>query len=132
MKGLTYILLMLSVALIKLSLNIDIPMSEETEIDIKLLLITNLSFLLLVIITYFRAKQFKKWKLYFIPYVLSGIFPSILFFTDPYNLDVNFIDYINMFNTIVGFSLVLLLTFRNSDAKPITLKNNIDLFKPKQ
>lgn len=111
---------MLSVALIKLSLNIDIPLSDETEIDIKLLLITNLSFLLLVIITYFRAKQFKKWKLYFIPYVLSGIFPSILFFTDPNNLDVNFLDYINMFNTILGFSLVLLLTFKNSDAKPIT------------
>jgi len=120
MKGLTYILLMLSVALIKLSLNIDIPLSDETEIDIKLLLITNLSFLLLVIITYFRAKQFKKWKLYFIPYVLSGISPSILFFIDPYNFDTNFLDYINIFNTILGFSLVLLLTFRNSDVKPIT------------
>ena len=120
MKGLTYILLMLSVALIKLSLNIDIPLSDETEIDIKLLLITNLSFLFLVIITYFRARQFKKWKLYFLPYVLCGISPSILFFIDPYNYEVNFLDYINLFNTILGFSLVLLLTFKNSDAKPIT------------
>ena len=37
-----------------------------------------------------------------------------------YNFDKNFLDYINIFNTILGFSLVLLLTFKNSDAKPIT------------
>ena len=120
MKGLTYFLLMLSLALLKLMLNINIPLAEETEIDIKLLLIINLSTLLLVIITYFRARQFKKWKLYFVPYVLCCISPSILFFTDPYNYEVNFLDHIYFFVSILAFSLVLLLTFKNSDAKPIT------------
>ena len=113
MNGLTYFLLILIVAIIKVLLNVDIPLVEN--IEIKHLLITNVSFLCLVIITYFRAIQFKNWKLYFIPYLISGIIPSILFFTDPYNFDINFLDYFNIFNTLFGLSLVLLLTFKNSN-----------------
>ena len=121
MNGLTYFLLILIVAIIKVLLNADIPLVENTEIAVKLLLITNVSFLCLAIITYFRAIQFKNWKLYFIPYLISGIIPSILFFTDPYNFDINFLDYFNIFNTLFGLSLVLLLTFKNSNlnTKPL-------------